>query len=215
MPPPDNDYFIDLKEVLSMLVGYVRVSTDDQNTARQEVLMETLGVTKVFVDHASGKNTARPELQKMLAFVREGDTVIVESYSRLARSTRDLLDIVEVLKEKGVEFISRKESIDTSTPAGKMMLTFFAAIAEFEREVLLERQREGIREAKKNGAYRGRQKKAMDEERFAALYTEWKAGKMQAVAFQKAMKLNPRTFYRRVQAYEAQKGAAPQSTVTA
>jgi DNA invertase Pin-like site-specific DNA recombinase len=99
--------------VKKLKVGYVRVSSDEQNTVRQEVLMQYLQVDKIYIDKASGKNTFRPQLQEMLSFVREGDTVIVESYSRLARSTRDLLDIVENLKGKGVEFISRKEAIDT------------------------------------------------------------------------------------------------------
>ena len=101
-----------------MKVGYVRVSTEEQNTIRQEVLMRELGVDKIFIDKASGKNTARKELQNMLQFVRVGDTVIVESYSRLARSTRDLLDIVETLKSKGVEFIRKKRSTPAPLPVG-------------------------------------------------------------------------------------------------
>jgi len=96
-----------------MKVRYVRVSTTEQNTARQDVLMESLGVEKVYVDKASGKDTDRLELQSMLAFVREGDVVVTESYSRISRSLRDLLDIVDKLKTKGVEFISQKKSIDT------------------------------------------------------------------------------------------------------
>src|SRR5574344_111809 len=111
-----------------MKVGYIRVSTDAQNTIRQEVLMDELGVDKVFIDKQSGKNTDRKALQSMFDLVREGATVIVESYSRMARSTRDLLDIVEQLKNKGVEFISKKESIDTTTPAGRLMLTIFAGL---------------------------------------------------------------------------------------
>lgn len=185
-----------------MKVGYVRVSTEEQNTIRQEVLMKELEVEKVFIDKASGKNTARKELQNMLQFVREGDTVIVESYSRLARSTRDLLDIVEVLKAKGVEFISKKESINTSTPAGRLMLTIFAGLYQFERECTLERQAEGIREAKKAGKYKGRKPLVVDKLKFKALYSEWKAGKITAVSMQKQLKLSAPTFYRRVKEYE-------------
>lgn len=127
-----------------MKVGYIRVSTEEQNTARQEVLMEQLGVDRIYIDKISGKSKERPQLKEMLGFVRMGDTVIVESISRFARNTRDLLELIDLLTEKGVEFVSRKESIDTTTPAGKFMLTVFAAVAELERGYILERQREGI-----------------------------------------------------------------------
>jgi len=99
----------------------------------------------------------------MLQVVRQGDTVIVESISRFARNTKDLLDLVEQLTSKGVEFVSQKEAIDTSTPAGKFMLTVFAAVAELEREYLLQRQREGIAQAKAQGKYAGRKPKAYPE----------------------------------------------------
>lgn len=101
-----------------MKIGYIRVSTQEQNTIRQEVLMESLGVNEVYIDRMSGKNTNRPELQKMMEYVRRGDTVIVESISRFARNTKDLLELVEQLTAKGVEFVSRKEAIDTTTPQG-------------------------------------------------------------------------------------------------
>ena len=127
-----------------MKIGYIRVSTEEQNTARQEVLLRELGVDEVFIDKASGKNADRPELTRMMEYIRRGDTVIVESISRFARNTRDLLDLVERLTEKHVEFVSRKEAIDTTTPTGKFMLTVFAAVAELEREYILQRQREGI-----------------------------------------------------------------------
>ena len=185
-----------------MKVGYVRVSTAEQNTIRQEVLMEELGVEKIYMDKISGKNANRRQLQDMLNFVREGDVVIVESYSRLARSTRDLLDIVDTLAGKGVEFISKKEAIDTSTPAGRLMLTIFAGLYQFERECMLERQAEGIAEAKKAGKYKGRKPLDVDQAKFKALYVEWKAGKMTAVAMQKALGITAPTFYRRVKEYE-------------
>ena len=133
-----------MEEVISIKIGYIRISTTDQNTARQEVLMEQLDVDQVFIDRMSGKNIDRPELKRMMAFVREGDTVIVESISRFARNTRDLLELVAQLTEKGVEFVSKKEAIDTTTPSGKFMLTIFGAVAELEREYILQRQREGI-----------------------------------------------------------------------
>ena len=134
-----------------MKIGYVRVSTQEQNTLRQEVLMRDLGVHQLYVDRSSGKNTDRPELRKMLAYVRQGDTVIVESISRFARNTRDLLGLVEQLTDKQVEFVSQKEAIDTTTPTGKFMLTIFGAVAELEREYILQRQREGIAIAKEQG----------------------------------------------------------------
>lgn len=188
-----------------MKVGYVRVSTEEQNTIRQEVLMRDLEVDKIYIDKASGKNKERRELQEMLNFVREGDTVIVESYSRLARSTRDLLDIVENLKIKGVEFISKKEAIDTSTPAGRLMLTIFAGLYQFERECILERQAEGIKEAKKAGKYKGRKPIEIDNIKFKTLYEQWKAGKITAVQMQKQLKLTAPTFYRRIKNFEGAK----------
>ena len=121
-----------------MLIGYVRVSTAEQNAARQEVLMQELGAEKVFVDKASGKNVNRPQLNEMLAFARQGDTIVVESISRFARNTKDLLELMEKLTAKGVGFISKKEAIDTGTPTGKFMLTVFAAVAELEREYILQ-----------------------------------------------------------------------------
>ena len=139
-----------------MKIGYIRISSADQNTARQEVLMQELGVEQVFIDKMSGKNTDRPELKRMMSFVREGDTLIVESISRFARNTRDLLDLTEQLAAKNVEFISKKEAIDTSTATGKFMLTIFGAVAELEREYILQRQKEGIAIAKANGVYKGR-----------------------------------------------------------
>lgn len=122
-----------------MKIGYIRISSADQNTARQKVLMQELGVEHVYIDRMSGKNTDRPELKRMMNYVRDGDTVIVESISRFARNTRDLLDLIEQLTEKNVEFVSKKEAIDTSTPTGKFMLTIFGAVAELEREYILQR----------------------------------------------------------------------------
>lgn len=122
---------------------------------RQEVLMQELGVDEVYIDRLSGKNTDRPEPKKMMDYVRKGDTVIVESISRFARNTRDLLVLIEKLTEKGVEFVSRKEAIDTTTPTEKFMLTVFGAVVELEREYILQRQREGIAIAKAQGKYTG------------------------------------------------------------
>ena len=127
-----------------MKIGYFRVSTAEQNTARQEVLMRSLDVEKMYIDKMSGKSKNRPNLKVMLDNLCEGDTVVVESISRLARSTKDLLELVEDFRKKGVYFVSQKENIDTTTPQGKFMLTVFAAIAELERDQTEQRQKEGI-----------------------------------------------------------------------
>ena len=139
-----------------MRIGYVRVSTEGQNTQRQEVMMRELGVEQMYIDKASGKSLDRPQLQAMMKFARQGDIVIVDSISRFARNTRDLLALLEQLEHKGVSFVSKKEIIDTTTPTGKFMLTVFAAVAELEREYSLQRQREGIAVAKEQGKYKGR-----------------------------------------------------------
>ena len=143
-----------------MNIGYVRVSTLEQHEDRQIIeLKERANVERVFHDKLSGKDTNRPELQKMIDFAREGDTIYVSEFSRLARSTKDLLDIVQKLRDKGVQVISLKENFDTTTPAGELAMTLFAAIATFERKIMLERQREGIAVAKAKGVYRGRKQK--------------------------------------------------------
>ncbi len=157
-----------------MKIGYIRVSTQEQNTIRQEEMMGELGVEELYLDKASGKNTDRPQLQKMMEYVRRGDTVIVESISRFARNTRDLLELIEQLTAKGVEFISKKEAIDTSTPTGKFMLTVFGAVAELEREYILQRQREGIEIAKQQGKYKGR--KPLTPPGFQEMVARWKKG---------------------------------------
>ena len=185
-----------------MKVGYVRVSTTEQNTARQEKIMADLEVEKVFIDKLSGKNTQRPELKRMLEFVRAGDTVAVESYSRLARSTKDLLNLIDTLAEKDVNFISQKEKIDTSTPQGRLMLTIFAGLAQFERECTLERQREGIALAKAEGKYRGRKPIQVDEKKFKEVYDRWKAGELNAVESMRKLELTKSTYYRKVKEYE-------------
>ena len=179
-----------------MKIGYIRISTADQNTARQELQMEQLGVDEVYIDRLSGKNTDRPELKKMMDYVRKGDTVIVESISRFARNTRDLLELIEKLSEKGVEFVSRKEAIDTTTPTGKFMLTVFGAVAELEREYILQRQREGIAIAKAEGKYRGR--KPIERSNFDAVEKLWRAGTISAAEAMRRLDMSRSTFYRKV-----------------
>ena len=183
-----------------MRIGYVRVSTKEQNTARQEEIMKSLEVDKMFIDKMSGKDTDRPALQEMMNFVREGDSVIVESISRFARNTRDLLELTEQLNNKRVQFISQKENIDTDTPAGKFMLTIFGAVAELEREYIRQRQREGIEIAKEQGKYKGRPEKQLDN--FDEVYVQWKKKEITATYASEKLGVRRSTFYRRVSKYE-------------
>lgn len=185
-----------------MKVGYIRVSTEGQNTARQEVLMKELGVEKIYIDKMSGKNTARPQLKEMMRFVREGDTVVVSEISRFARNTKDLLKLVDELREKGVQFESQKEKIDTTTPTGQFMLTIFAAVAQLEREYIIARQQEGVKVAKKEGKYKGRQPIEINKEQFIEEYKLWKSGQITAVTAMKHLGLKANTFYRRIKDYE-------------
>ena len=185
-----------------MKVGYLRVSSEGQNTARQEVLMENLNVDKVFIDKCSGKNADRPQLKELLSFVRVGDTVIVESISRFARNTKDLLNLIDILEKKGVAFISQKEAIDTKTPTGLFMLTVFGAMAQLERSYILERQKEGIAIAKQKGIYKGRKPIKVNENLFAEIYNNWKSNKITAKKAMEKLGLKPNTFYRMVKKYE-------------
>lgn len=154
-----------------MNLAYVRVSTVEQNEERQIEALKKFNIEKWFTEKVSGKNMDRPKLQEMLDFCREGDTIYIHDFSRLARSTKDLLDIVERLKEKGVHLVSNKENIDSSTPQGKLMLTMIAAIYEFERENMLERQREGIAIAKREGKFKGRKPLELDDfDKYYELY---------------------------------------------
>lgn len=161
-------------------IAYVRVSTTDQNEARQNEALNKYNIDKWYVEKITGKDTNRPKLIEMLDFIREDDTVYVEEFSRLGRSTQDLLDIVQHIENKGAKFISIKENFDTKTPAGRLQMTLMAAIAEFERSMILERQREGIAIAKKEGKYKGRKKiKRTDIDIHYDRYMSRKASKTQ------------------------------------
>jgi len=177
---------------------YIRCSSEEQNTARQEVAAKEWGAEKVFIEKASGKDRNREELKKMMDYVREGDVCAVCDFSRIARNTRDLLNIVEELKQKGVSFVSLKESVDTNTPQGQFILTVFGALYQLEREAILQRQAEGIAVAKAQNKYKGKQKTAIDEKKMRAVCAEWREGTITAVEAQKRMGLKPNTFYRRV-----------------
>ena len=176
-------------------VGYIRVSTYEQNPARQEVLMQELGVEKLFLDKLSGKNTKRPQLQAMLEYVREGDTVVIESLSRLGRSVKDLIEINEELTKKGVALESKKEKIETLTASGRLMFNVIASIAQFEREIMLERQREGIAIAKAAGKYKGR-KEISKPENWDEVISKWKVREITATKAMEELGLKRTTFYK-------------------
>ena len=183
-----------------MRVAYVRVSSADQNEARQVESLKEFNIVKWYGEKVSGKDTKREKLQQMLDFVREGDEVYVMDFSRLSRSVQDLLGIVDLLNEKKVKLVSLKEKIDTSTSTGKMMLTMIGAIAEFERQNILEHQREGIAIAKREGKYKGR--KEIKLENWNEVYSSWKNGEITAVAASKLLGINRGTFYNRVKKEE-------------
>ena len=181
-----------------MKIGYIRVSSVEQNTLRQEVLMQELGVEQIFIDKCSGKNTDRTQLKTMLEFVRQGDAVIVSEIARFARNTKDLLDLIEKLTEKGVSFISKKEAIDTTTPTGKFMLTVFGAVAELERSYILSRQKEGIeamkRDASKWATY-GRPKAKLPDN-FLEINQKIVSGELRPTDAIKMLGMKKSTFYK-------------------
>lgn len=193
-----------------MKIGYIRVSTKEQNTIRQESLMKELNVGKLYIDKISGKNTERPKLKEMIEYVREGDTVIVESISRFARNTKDLLELIEKLEDKKVNFISQKESINTTEPSGKFMLTVFGAMAELERSYILDRQREGIdamqmnvegiRVSSRTGNTTGRPR-AQYPYNWEVEYKKWKNGEQTANVTMENLSLKRTTFYKLANQY--------------
>ena len=158
-----------------MKVAYIRVSSKDQNEIRQMEAMQNKGIEQFFVEKVSGKDMNRPELQKMLDFVRNGDTVYIHEFARLGRSTEDLLHIMKELDAKGVQLISNKEQFDTHTPQGKLMVTMLSAIAEFERDLIRERQAEGIRIAKEQGKFKGGKPKVMNRSQLERMKSDLEA----------------------------------------
>lgn len=176
-------------------VAYIRVSTIEQNTESQRAILSKIKIDKYFEEKISGKNAKRPELQAMLDYVRAGDIVYVKDLSRLARNTKDLLDIVEYLTNKGVALKSIKENIDTSTNFGKLMITFLAAIYEFERANLLERQRDGIAVAKMQGKYKGR-KQVAKPANFDEVYRKWQKREIKSSVAIRELNISEYAFYK-------------------
>lgn len=176
-------------------IAYVRVSTVEQNEARQVEALKPHQIDKWFCDKCSGKNTDRPQFRAMLDYIREGDTVYIEDFSRLSRSVSDLLSIIDTMQRKGVHLVSLKERLDTSTPQGRLMVTMIAAINEFERANILERQAEGIALAKQRGAYKGR-KRIEKPANWSEVYARWKRREMTAKEAMKELGLKRNTFYK-------------------
>ena len=183
-----------------MKLGYVRVSTVEQTEERQLETMRKFEVEKVFSEKVSAKDTKRPKLQEMMEFAREGDTIFIHDFSRLARNTQDLLLIVEKFNSKGVHLVSSKENIDTNTATGKLLLTVIAAIAQFERENLKERQMEGIKIAKKKGLYKGR--KPIKVENFEEHYNRWKNRELSKSQLARELGISRQTLYTLFENYE-------------
>lgn len=184
-----------------MNIAYVRVSTQEQNTGRQLEALKPFNIERIFEEKISGKDINRPQLKALQDFAREGDTIYIESISRLARNTLDFLNIVEQFTDKGVNLISLKESIDTSTPQGKFMLSVFAALSQLERDTIKQRQREGIALNRAQNKPYGRPKIEIDES-FKSAYKRWKSDEITAVEAMKLTGLKKNTFYNRVKDYE-------------
>ena len=178
-----------------MNIGYVRVSTVEQNEQRQTQALKVHNINKLYIDKSTGKNMERPQLKKMLEYVREGDTVYVMDWSRLSRSVVDLLKIIELLSDKRVKLISIKENFDTSTPTGRLMLNLIASINEFERQNLLERQKEGIEIAKQQGKYKGRQPNKYDEKLLLETMEALKTRSITVTEAAKRLKVTRATVY--------------------
>lgn len=181
-----------------MRVGYIRVSTVHQNTGRQEDNLEEMNVEKVFIEKVSGKDRKRPQLKAMLDFVQSGDVVVVNELSRLARSVVDLYDIAKELNEKGVSLESLKEDIDLTSATGKLTFGIMAVMAQFERDLLLERQKEGIAAAKARGKHWGRENIYGTDERLVHdVFSQYRAKKITYADATQKLGMKKGTFYYR------------------
>lgn len=181
-----------------MRVGYIRVSTVHQHTERQEDSLEQMNVEKLFIEKASGKDRNRPQLKAMMEFVQPGDTVVVHELSRMARSVIDLYDIAKELNEKGVNLESLKEDIDLTSATGKLTFGIMAVMAQFERDLLLERQKEGIAAAKARGKKWGRENVYGTDERLVhEVFSKYHAKKMTYAEATEKLGMKKSTFYYR------------------
>lgn len=184
-----------------MNIGYIRVSSADQNEARQFVTLEKYKLDKIYSEKISGANMERPMLKEMLKSLKKGDTVYIADLSRLARSTYDLLTMIKAFEVKGINLVSDKEKLDLSTPQGKLILTVLAAVYEFEREIVKERQAEGIAIAKSQGKYKGRAKMKYDRELFIETKKRCENREITKKQFAKIMGVSIRTLYNMLAEY--------------
>ncbi|MDM8112066.1 recombinase family protein [Phascolarctobacterium faecium] len=188
-------------------IAYIRVSTAEQNSGRQFMDLKEKGISidRYYSDTVSGKNMERPQLKAMLDYVREGDTVYIESISRLARNTADFMNILQYIQSRNVGLVSLKENIDTTTPQGKFITTIFAALYELERANILERQKEGIKLCLNEGRPYGRPKQIFTDE-FEERYKSWKDKKLKTKDFMALENIKARsTFYSMIKNYEKQR----------
>ena len=170
-----------------MNCAYVRVSTKQQNEARQIEALKKYNIDKWYIEKESGATMDRPKMLEMLRSLKSGDTVYISDFSRLARNTYDLLCIAEDLEHNGVNLVSDKEGLDISTASGKLMITIIAAVNEFERNITLERQAEGIVIAKAKGVYKGGKPKQIDEELFTENLMRYRNGEITKTEFSSAL----------------------------
>ena len=147
-----------MKGGFTMIIGYARVSTEQHELARQTDALTAYGVDELYTEKITGTKASRPELDKVKMIVRKDDTVVIESLSRLGRSSKDLLNLIDAWDAKGVKLVSLKENIDTSTPTGKLLLTVLSAICQFERDITVQRTQEGLKAARARGRKGGRPK---------------------------------------------------------
>ena len=176
-----------------MKIGYIRVSTDKQHTDRQHEILASYKLDRVFEEKITGKYTDRPELKAMMDCLREGDTLYVESFSRLSRSVKDLLHLTDTLSARGVALVSHKEQIDGTTPQGRLMFTVFAALSQFERDIITERTIEGLEAARKKGNKGG--KPRVDSEKINRALMLNRTTKMSVRAICKLVGISTRTLY--------------------
>lgn len=188
-----------------MLVGYARVSTQDQDTELQRVALESAGCERIFRETASGAQRDRPELLKALEYARRGDTLVVWKLDRLARSLKQLIETVERLEERGIGFQSLTEKIDTTSPGGKLVFHIFAALAEFERGLIRERTLAGLAAARANGRVGGRPS-SLDDEKIAMARALLAQPNFTVAAVAKQIGVSPATLYRHLPAARANAG---------